>query len=314
MKNLVVVGSINLDLVVDTPHLPHPGETISGTDFAEFEGGKGANQAVGIARLGFPVRFLGYVGEDFYGIRLREALQRAGVDTDRLETCASRSGLALITHDTQGENSIVVVPGANGMVSADYLRRHRSAIEDAAMILAQLEIPLETVVTLSEMAVAAGVPFMLDPAPARSLPASLLKTVTWRTPNETEAAILAGSTTKDAPPEEIAQILLGMGPRNVALKLGQRGVYLAGEDTAATLVPSRSVNVVDTTAAGDTFNAAFAVRLAHGDRPADAAAYATAAAALSVTVKGAQPSMPTAQRVADFIAEKALTHPGKERE
>lgn len=308
-----MVGSINLDLVVDTPHLPVPGETISGTDFAEFEGGKGANQAVGIARLGFPVQFLGHVGEDSYGSRLRAALERAGVQTASLESCSTRSGIALITRDTHGENSIVVVPGANGMVSADYLRRHRSNLEDAAMILAQLEIPLDTVHELSEMAAAASVPFMLDPAPARPLPASLLKTASWLTPNETEAALLIGKSKDVRSPEETAQLLLAMGPRNVALKLGHRGVYLAGKDTPATLVPSKIVDVVDTTAAGDTFNAAFAVRLAQGNTPADAAGYATAAAALSVTVKGAQPSMPTAQQVEDFIVKTNANSSGKGR-
>ena len=303
VKPLIVVGSINLDLVVQADRLPLPGETITGIDFTEFEGGKGANQAFGIARLGFPVILLGHVGTDLHGQHLRSALQSGGVQTEWIEAVPGRSGIALITHGSKGENSIVVVPGANGQVSIDYLGRHRDQLANAVMILTQLEIPIETVEALAEFAALANVPLMLDPAPARPLSKQLLARVTWLTPNETEAATLIGQIASESSTEEIAERLLAMGPRNVAIKLGQRGVFLAGHDTPSVLVPTLKVNVVDTTAAGDTFNAAFAVRLARGDSPHAAAKYANAAAALSVTHMGAQPSMPSADHVEEILVK-----------
>lgn len=301
-KNLVVVGSINLDLVVQADHLPLPGETITGTGLAEFEGGKGANQAVGIGRLGYPVVMLGRVGSDRYGEHLKHSLASAGVRTEFIETAPGPSGIALITHGRDGQNSIVVVPGANARVSTEYLRSYREQFLGAGMILSQLEIPIETVEALAEIAADSSIPFMLDPAPARPLSEQLLQKVTWLTPNETEAATLTGRSADQAPPEQIAQSLLSKGPRNVAVKLGPRGVYLAGQDTPSVLVPTFKVDVVDTTAAGDTFNAAFAVRLMSGDSPEEAARYANAAAALSVTRMGAQPSMPNAEQVAAILA------------
>ncbi len=305
-RNLVVVGSVNLDLVVQAHHIPVPGETITGTGFAEFEGGKGANQAVGVARLGYPVVMLGHVGSDSFGERLERALREAGVNTEWMEPVPGSSGIALITHGSDGANNIVLVPGANGQVSTAYLEHHRTQILGAGMILCQLEIPIETVEALAKIAEAASIPFVLDPAPARPLGDSLLRTVTWLTPNETEAAILLGRKPNEGSPEEIAAALLAMGPRNVVLKLGERGVFVAGKDTASQLIPTLKVDVVDTTAAGDTFNAAFAVRLMRGDSPADAARYANAAAALSVTRMGAQPSMPSADEV-DAILTSSRT-------
>lgn len=310
-KSLIVVGSINLDLVVQADHLPLPGETITGTDFAECEGGKGANQAVGIARLGYPAVMLGYVGSDRYGEHLKSSLADAGVQTTFIETATGPTGVALITHGRDGQNNIVVVPGANGHVSTEYLGRHRAQLLSAGMILSQLEIPIGTVEALAEIAASADIPFMLDPAPARPLSEQLLQRVTWLTPNETEAATLIGQGGDQSAPEKIAAALLSKGPRNVAIKLGPRGVFLAGKDTPSVLVPTLKVDVVDTTAAGDTFNAAFAVRLMSGDLSIEAAKYANAAAALSVTRMGAQPSMPTAEQVAKMLGIECFPGPAR---
>lgn len=300
-KPLLVVGSINLDLVVHAARIPRPGETVSGTSYAEFHGGKGANQAVGIARLGHSVIMLGCVGDDAYGQRLKTALTAAGVGTGFLETVPGPSGIAFISHCTSGENSIIVVPGANAHVTAPYLERHKSLIGGAAMILAQLEIPLATVEVLADMACEAQVPFILDPAPALPLSARLLRNVTWLTPNETEASALLEQETDDIPVSEVAERLLATGVRNLVLKLGSRGVFIAGKDTPCALIPALKVSVVDTTAAGDTFNAAFAVKLVDGVSPCQAAQYANVAGAISVTRQGAQPSMPSVEEISSLI-------------
>jgi ribokinase len=297
-KSLIVVGSINRDIVVEAERFPLAGETVIGNNVSEFDGGKGANQALGIARLGAPVILLGHVGEDTYGSQLKDALQKSGVQTEWIETVPGPSGTALITHTTNGENNIVVVAGANALVSPDYLERSRVLLAQARMILTQLEIPLDAVEAAAKMAVSFGIPFMLDPAPARQLSDSLLRSVTWLTPNETEAAALIADASKSATePQEMAAALLALGPRNVALKLGRRGVFLAGRDVEPLMIQAWKVTARDTTAAGDTFNAAFAVRLAAADSPQDAANYACAAAAISVTRMGAQASMPTADEV-----------------
>ena len=302
-KYLLVAGSLNLDLVVTAAHLPAPGETIIADSLAEFYGGKGANQAVGIAKLGRSVTMLGHVGQDEYGQSLKAALKSAGVDTSFINEVRGPSGIAFIAHAGSGENSIMVVPGANATVAAEYLARHKSRIEDSAMVLAQLEVPLPAVEALGEMTAAARVPFILDPAPARPLPARLLSQVTWLTPNETEAYTLLGQTADQLRPAETAERLLAMGALNVALKLGRQGVFLAGKDTEAVFVPGFEVTAIDTTAAGDTFNAAFAVKLVEGASPHEAARYANAAAAISVTRLGAQPSMPTAGEVEAMLVE-----------
>lgn len=296
-KHLLVAGSINIDLVVTTPHFPRPGETIIAEGLAEFYGGKGANQAFGISRLGWPVTMLGLLGSDGYGRKLVAALNAAGVDTNSIETVAGPSGLAFITRATSGENTILVVAGANGTVTPQYLQQNLRSIETAAIVLAQLEIPLAAVEFLGQVTAAAQVPFILDPAPARALPARLLSNVTWLTPNETEAAILLEQNTDGLTPAETAERLLAIGVRNVALKLGKQGVFLAGEDTVNAHVPGFEVTAIDSTAAGDTFNASFAVRIVDGASPIDAARYANAAAAISVTRHGAQSSMPTTAEV-----------------
>lgn len=303
-KRILVVGSINLDLVVSTNRIPQIGETITGKDFQTFFGGKGANQAVGVARLGYPVSMIGRVGNDEFGRRLRRALSLAGVQAQAVRvTSQTPSGVALITVESQGRNSIVVIPGANGKLTPQDIRRELALVRSAGLILSQLEIPLETVDYLAAAAARFGIPFVLDPAPAQKLPSSLLKRVAWLTPNETEAGILCGAspdavTTESA--RKVAKSLLKRGPQNIALKLGSRGVYWASGN-GESFVPAFKVQAVDSTAAGDAFNAGLAVSLMKGAEPPEAVRFASAVAALSVTRAGAQPSMPTAREVSRFL-------------
>ncbi len=306
-KPIVVVGSINLDLVAGADRIPQVGETVIGTSFSTFYGGKGANQAVAVARLGYPVSIVGNVGDDTFGPQLRQALEDAGVDGGCLETVPGSSGVALITTGRRGENNIVVVPGANGMLSPRRLERAIPVIEQAGFLLTQLEIPLETVEYLAALAERYGIPLMLDPAPARELPASVLRKVTWITPNEPETQALLKSTLNTENDSEIfaaADQLLASGAQNALLKLGARGCVIAQAGQAKKHVPAFSVNAVDTTAAGDAFNAAFAVGLVGGQAAEPSAVFASAAAAISVTRTGAQPSMPTDHEVKEFLERR----------
>jgi ribokinase len=299
-QKLLVVGSINIDLVARASRIPAPGETILGNAFDVFNGGKGANQAVAAGKLSVPVEMIAALGTDLFTERLLSGLKAAGVDTHAIQTLAGPSGVALIATADSGENSIIVIPGANALVSPAYLDTHAEIIRGASMVLVQLETPLETVVRLAEIAFEANTPLMLDPAPARPLPEALLAHTTWLTPNEIEAQILLG---RNLAPAEAAEKLLARGPRNVALKLGAQGVFLAGRDCKPQHIAGFSVKAIDTTAAGDCFNAAFAVALTGGKPPAEAARYAAAAAAISVTRAGAQPSLPTAEEVDAFLKD-----------
>lgn len=299
MKKIVVVGSINLDLVSYTKRMPLVGETIIGHGFATHFGGKGANQAVCAARLGGDVSMVGRLGEDSFGNELRKGLNDAGVHTECIENVAGPSGTAIILVADNGSNSIVVNPGANGLLRPQDLIAYEDLFRNASIILSQLEIPLETVEELGRIAERLGIPFLLDPAPAVPLSPNLLKTVTWLTPNESECQSLlnalgySGIETSDLAPEEAAQPFLDAGVRNIILKLGERGVYIAGRDVESTFISSFLVTAVDTTAAGDAFNGGFAFGLTCGDLdPLSAARFANAVAAVSVTKHGAQSSMP----------------------
>jgi ribokinase len=305
-KPVLVVGSINLDLVASASKIPVPGETLTGTSFQTFFGGKGANQAVAVARLGHPVSMIAKVGDDDIGKQLLGGLKTAGVRTRAIGVAKkTSSGVALIATDSAGQNSIIVIPGANGKLTASDLRKHASLISSAGMILVQLETPLDTVAALFQMARRHDVPVMLDPAPARELPPDLLRNVTWLTPNETEAAFLCGESASTELSEhgarDFAEKLLALGPKNVLVKMGARGAFLASGDTTRELLPAFKVQAVDSTAAGDAFNGGFAVRLMQGKAIGDALRFASAVAAISVTRKGAQPSMPTAKEVAGFL-------------
>jgi len=304
--SLVVTGSLNMDFVVQVERLPAPGETTLGSDFRMIPGGKGANQACAAGRLAreVAVKMVGRVGYDPFADHLKASLAAAGVDVATVMAVRRQpTGVALIWVERSGQNSIVVAPGANGELSAADIESVRDAYAGARCALFQLETPLETVETALRVSRAAGATTILDPAPAQRLPASLLALVDILTPNESEACLLLGREPRrigldEAP--ELADALHGLGPKAVILKLGDAGCYYSGpEGTAA--AEGFSVQAVDTTAAGDTFNAAFAVAIAEGQAVAEALRFANAAAAISVTRLGAQASIPARVEVEEFL-------------
>ena len=301
-KPIVVVGSINIDLVAKAERIPVTGETVLGTEFQTHPGGKGANQAVAVARLGYPVSMIGKLGDDAFGSQLREHLQRAGIDVSAVQTSPGSSGVAVIIVSPSGDNIIVPTPGANATLLPTDLDANVEMIRNAGLVLAQLEIPLETIEHLASICARAGVPLMLDPAPARELPPSVLKASRWFTPNETEAAFYSGINGSD--PKRIAGKLLTQGPQAIVLKLGARGVYLLDSSNLDQQVEAFPVRAIDTTAAGDAFNGAFATALMLGKSPIESARFAAAAAAISVTRPGAQLSMPGMEEVQQMLDGK----------
>jgi ribokinase len=300
-KPIVVVGSINMDLVASTPRIPLAGQTLIGTNFTTTPGGKGANQAVAAARLGYPVQMIGAVGDDVFGEALIANLQTAGVGIDAVARLAGPSGVAPILVAASGENSIVVVAGANWKVTPAVIDKHADLLRSAGMVLCQLELPIETVSHTLSICAGFGVPVTLDPAPAADLPQSVWTQIAWLTPNETEAAHYLGEV---GTPEKAAEKLLSRGLRGVVLKRGSEGAYLAVADGEAKWVRPFPVEAVDTVAAGDCFNGAFSVALLEGHDPWSAAQFASAAAAISVTRRGAQASMPTRAEVDAFILSR----------
>jgi ribokinase len=300
-KPVVVVGSINMDLVARVERIPRPGETLTGTDFRTTPGGKGANQAVAAARLGWPTAMLGAVGRDVFGAALKANLEAAGVDAAAVSAVEGPSGVAPIWVADDGQNAIVVVPGANGHVTADAVEAERALLAAAGMVLLQLELPLGTVERTLALCAELGVPVMLDPAPAAALPESVWPRVAWLTPNETEAAFYLGGALAA---EEAARRFHARGVRGVVLKRGAEGAYLSVAGGAAGWVQAFRVKAVDTVAAGDCFNGAFAVGLLEGREPLEAARFAAAAAAISVTRAGAQEAMPNRGEVERFLAER----------
>jgi ribokinase len=303
-KPIVVVGSINTDLVAVTKRIPAVGETVIGSDFQIHPGGKGANQAVAVARLGYPVRLIGRLGNDTFGAELRTHLEKEGIEITGVSTSDGVSGVAVIVVSGQGENSIVLTPGANFKVTPEDLDANISILRSAGMVLAQLEIPLETIEYLARICARENVPLILDPAPARDLPQGIFKDVAWFTPNQTESAFYLGnkhSESNPLAPAEMAKMFLSNGCRGVALKLGADGTYLGFRDGIGSVIPAFSVNAIDTTAAGDAFNAGFATALMLGKSHWDSAVFAAAVAAISVTRMGAQPSMPSMAEVEEFM-------------
>jgi ribokinase len=298
-KPIVVVGSVTMDMVSRAKNIPIIGQTVIGTGFETTPGGKGANQAVAAARLGYPVKMVGMVGQDVYGPALLENLGHAGVGTEAMEPIAGPSGLAPIFLAENGDNAIIVIPGANGKVDSAYVDRHAEMIRSAGMVLCQLEIPIETLCHTLALCADAGVPVMLDPAPAAPLPDQVWGQVAWFTPNETEATFYLENESK---PEEAAQQLLAKGLRGVVLKRGSEGAYVAIADGQAGWVRAFHVDAVNTVGAGDCFNGAFAAALLEGNDPFAAARFASAAAAISVTRPGAQASMPTRADVDAFLS------------
>lgn len=295
---LVVVGSLNMDLVVRAERIPAPGETVPGGDLHTYPGGKGANQAVGVARLGARVCMVGRVGDDAHGQALRDHLHAAGVDTAAvLVTPGTASGVALIVVDAAGQNSIVVSAGANGRVAPADLPPGLFA--GASVVLLQFEIPMAAVVRAAERARAAGCRVVLNPAPAHPLPPGLLPMVDVLVPNEGEAARLAGVPEGD--PGAAARALVDAGAGAVVVTLGASGALVVEGDESVP-VPAFPVTPVDTTAAGDAFVAGLAVALAEGRPLAEAARFGCAAGALAVTKAGAGPSLPARDAVEALLA------------
>ncbi|MDX1613773.1 MAG: ribokinase [Candidatus Promineifilaceae bacterium] len=301
---VTVVGSINIDLVTRTSRLPEPGETVIGGDLRTVPGGKGANQAVAAARLGASVAMVGRVGDDVFAQQLRDNLAAAGVDLTHVSTDGNAaSGAALIAVDDQGQNSIVVAPGANAQLTVSDVEAARESIAAADVLLLQLEIPLPTVQRAAELAHTAGTTVILNPAPAQSLPEPLLSLVDVLIPNESETAVLT-----DLPAQELDELraaaaaLQAGGVATVILTLGQRGALLV-DPADERLFPAFTVQrVVDTTAAGDAFVGGLAVALAEGLTLPQALPWGTAAGALAVTRPGAQPSLPQREEIEALLA------------
>ena len=293
-NKIVVVGSSNTDMVVRVPRLPRPGETVLGGRFDVVAGGKGANQAVAASRAGGEVQFVGCVGRDDFGDRALSSLVKEGVDVRGVSRVdGETSGVALIFVSATGENSIAVSPGANSSLSATQISRSKKAFSGAAVVLLQLETPLASVLAAARMAREVGARVILNPAPAMPLPLALLRNVSVLTPNESEAESLTGVRVScDATAARAARRLHDRGVETVIITLGSRGAYVSSGSTNERVAGYR-VKAVDTTAAGDVFNGALAVALAEGLALREAVRFANAAAARSVTRRGAQVSAPS---------------------
>lgn len=294
---ILVVGSANVDLVVAANQLPRPGETILGHKFQTFSGGKGANQAVAAAKAGGKVVMMARVGTDAYGKRLVDDLAASGVDTSAIAFVDEPSGVALIVTAANGENCIVVAPGANHRLDSAAISAVMPRMTQLSHVLAQLETPIDGVIRAAELTRGMGACFVLDPAPAQSIPRELLELTDWITPNEREACSLLGLDQTELNPFDAVRALRAMGPRNVILKMSAKGAVVLTHDADPVHVQPVPVTAVDTTAAGDAFNGAFAVALSEGRSAIDAAKFAAVAAALSVTRRGAQSSMPTREEI-----------------
>lgn len=302
---IAVFGSINMDLVVRAPRFPRPGETLSGHTFYTAPGGKGANQAVAAARLGAATYMVGRVGQDVFSKALLESLQVNRVNVDGIWRDPDHpSGTAVIMVDDSAENSIIIVPGANGAINYDDLNRLEEALKIASHLLLQLEIPVEMVVAAAKLARQRGVAVILDPAPARPLPEELYCSVDWITPNESEASILMQKTIQtEQEAAQAASMLHERGVPNVVIKMGSKGA-LWSDGERQRFLPAYLVQAVDTVAAGDAFNGALAAALSEGKPVMEALTWAMAAGALSTTRYGAQPSMPQRKELLAFIEER----------
>jgi ribokinase len=303
---IIILGSINMDLVARTPRLPAPAETIIGHAFFTAPGGKGANQAVAAARLQIPTIMVGRVGRDGFGAELQAKLQQAGVNIAPVAVSAdTSSGVAIIAVDDAAQNNIIIVPGANGQVGQAELDRLADYLPEAKLLLLQLEVPLATTLSAAKLAKSRGLTVVLDPAPAQVLPAELYTYVDIITPNEVEAAQLVGfPVVTPADAFRAAAVLLERGVQIAIIKMGAAGVAYATQSGEQNFIPAFKIEAVDTTAAGDAFNGGLAAGLAEGLPLPEAIRWGAAVGALSATKAGAQPSMPDRRAFEQFLQER----------
>jgi len=304
--SVLVLGSLNIDLVVRTPRFPLAGETLTGRSFFQAYGGKGANQAVAAARIGAETKMFGRVGDDFFGEGLRQQLEAAGIDSNGVSVAAGEaSGIALITIADNAQNQIIIVQGANGLVGANEISNLRAALAGAKVLLLQLEIPLETVYQAAKIAAESGLTVVLDPAPVpvEKLPDRLYEYVSILTPNETEAASLVGfPLTDEMAIKEAGRVLHRRGSKVVIIKLGSRGIFWT-DGKVEEFRPTFPVQVIDTVGAGDAFNGALATALVEGQTLPKALNWGLAGGALAVTRPGAQSAMPYREEVAKLLLQ-----------
>ena len=300
MPDILVVGSLNADLVVRTPRFPQPGETLSGEDLQVIPGGKGANQAVAAARLGASVSMLGRVGEDNFGAFLLENLKSNRVDSQLIQRDDASTGTAIIVVDANGQNSIILSAGANGKVTDTDVKS--ASFSDFSLLLLQLEIPAPTVLSAAWRAHESGLHVILNPAPANKLSNELISLADYLIPNETELSLLTGLPVNDMNSTEWAsRALLEIGAKNVIVTLGSKGALIV-TNSQMTHVETYTVNVVDTTAAGDAFIGGFAAALLRDKSLEEAVRYGCACGALATTKFGAQPSLPTKEEVESLMS------------
>jgi ribokinase len=306
--SIIVFGSINMDLVAKVPRLPVLGETLLGYDFFTIPGGKGANQAVALARLRISTQMVGRVGADSFGIVLLDNLKAAGVQTNNvLVDKTVSSGIATITVDDAGHNQIIVIPGANGCVNQEDIERLLPLLQTARTLLLQFEIPMSSIVAAAQAARQVGVTVIVDPAPARiNIPAELYSLVDIMTPNEVEASQLVGfAVDGESSAHKAAEVLLQRGVRCAIIKLGAKGVFCADANESF-FVPAFQVDAVDTVAAGDAFNGGLAAALFEGLSLRQAVVWGAAAGALAATKLGAQSSLPNRETFDEFLKEKGV--------
>ncbi|WP_409025615.1 ribokinase [Gallibacterium anatis] len=303
MQKLTVLGSINADHVIQVPHFPQPGETLSGQNYHIVYGGKGANQAVAAARLGAKVDFIACIGEDKIGLEMKQAFQKDGINTDSIATIQGETtGIAMIQVTDSGENSIVISAGANAHLTTDIVDKFKQKILDADALLMQLETPLDAIIYATKIAKQAGKHTVLNPAPAKALPDELLAQLTMITPNETESEVLTGVKVVDEQSAaRAAAVFHQKGVAIVLITLGAKGVFIS-HNALQKIIPGFRVQAKDTTAAGDTFNGALVTALLEQKSLEEAIQFAHAAAAISVTRFGAQTSIPSRQETLDFLA------------
>ena len=296
--SITVIGSSNTDMIIRVPRIPRPGETVIGAEFSTAAGGKGANQAVAAAKAGGKVAFIACIGDDIYGSRAAEGFRKLDIDLKNLIIDPAKpSGVAMIYVDEHGENTIAVAPGANSSLLPSEIEKARTSIESSRILLLQLETPVETVRAALLIARQKDVLTILNPAPARKLDDQLLSMVDILTPNETEAELISGITVRGLnSAEQAGKVLLEMGVKTVILTMGSNGALLVNHQES-TLIQGFKVKALDTTAAGDTFNGALATALTEGMEIKTAIRFANAAAAISVTRIGAQPSAPDREEI-----------------